>query len=298
MDDKSIKVGFCVAYDWYLLKHSLPIIYPYADVICLSIDKDRISWAGNKYPINDKEFYAFVNDIDTQHKIVIYEDDFYQENLTSMQNEVRQRNKMAQYLGIDQKSWYIQLDADEYFLNFEAFCNELQQLRPTRPINVCCPFVILFKKTDKGYLFIKNEGYDQQELIPIATNVPAYQFGRRNGYFNYHTRHIVLHQSWARSAEEIQQKLQNWGHNNDFDTNAYLEKWRSLSVDNYKKYIDFHPFNPESWQGLDYVKADSISELINSYKTKSIPISPIKLKLKNSVNYSRLAKVFPFLGIK
>ena len=165
MDDKSIKVGFCVAYDWYLLKHSLPIIYPYADVICLSIDKDRISWAGNKYPINDKEFYAFVNDIDTQHKIVIYEDDFYQENLTSMQNEVRQRNKMAQYLGIDQKSWYIQLDADEYFLNFEAFCNELQQLRPTRPINVCCPFVILFKKTDKGYLFIKNEGYDQQELI-------------------------------------------------------------------------------------------------------------------------------------
>lgn len=296
MDDKSIKVGFCVAYDWYLLKHSLPIIYPYADVICLSIDKDRISWAGNKYPINDKEFYAFVNDIDTQHKIVIYEDDFYQENLTSMQNEVRQRKLIAERLG--KGGWHIQIDTDEYFLNFKKFSDFLRAKQFKYNINIVCPWITLYKKNEHGYFVVKTDSFENIDFIQIATNNPTYEYGRRNGYFNYYTNFFILHQSWARDESEIKTKIENWGHNNDFDTNAYLEKWRSLSVDNYKKYIDFHPFNPESWQGLDYVKADSISELINSYKTKSIPISPIKLKLKNSVNYSRLAKVFPFLGIK
>ncbi len=288
-----IKIGFCVAYDWYLLKWAIPPIYKQADIICLSIDQHCKSWTGNTFDIDLAALEAWVKTIDTEHKIQFYRDDFSIASLSPMENEVRQRNKMAQYLGIDQKSWYIQLDADEYFLNFEAFCNELQQLRPTRPINVCCPFVILFKKTDKGYLFIKNEGYDQQELIPIATNVPAYQFGRRNGYFNYHTRHIVLHQSWARSAEEIQQKLQNWGHHKDFDLEKYFAFWNSLSERNYQQIQNFHPFHPNAWERLELLPYHSIDELLSAHHYFDyIHLSAFQKFIKNSIWVSRFKSLF------
>ena len=48
-----IKLGYCVAYDWDLLRYSIPKIYEHTDVICLSIDKNRQSWTG--------EFFSWVN---------------------------------------------------------------------------------------------------------------------------------------------------------------------------------------------------------------------------------------------
>lgn len=55
-----VKVGFCVSYDWELLKISLPRIYAHADLICLAVDKDRKSWMGNPYLFNLKYFCDFV----------------------------------------------------------------------------------------------------------------------------------------------------------------------------------------------------------------------------------------------
>ena len=62
-----IKIGFCVAYDWHLLRYSLPLIYDHADYICLSIDKDRISWAGEKFSFDENSFKSFVQAIDKEN---------------------------------------------------------------------------------------------------------------------------------------------------------------------------------------------------------------------------------------
>ena len=80
-----------MAYDWDLLKKSVPPVYKYADIICLSIDKNRKSWGGKKYDFNDTAFYEWVKEIDTDHKVKIYEDDFCIANLSSIQNDNRQR---------------------------------------------------------------------------------------------------------------------------------------------------------------------------------------------------------------
>src|SRR4051812_40490040 len=122
--EQQIKVGFCVAYDWYLLKNALPSIYASADLICLSIDSDRISWSGHPFAFDDDAFRAFVAEIDVQRKIVVFEDRFCIEGLTPMQNEVRQRNLVAAFVGMD--GWHIQLDCDEYFLDFEQFVRYLR----------------------------------------------------------------------------------------------------------------------------------------------------------------------------
>src|SRR6478609_6414773 len=111
MADKIIKVGFCVAYDWHLLKRSVPLIYPHADVICLSVDKNSKSWGGEKYSFDKRAFREFVSAIDTQNKIDVYEDDFSLPQLSAMENDTRQRNLMAKRMGAG--GWHIQIDSDE-----------------------------------------------------------------------------------------------------------------------------------------------------------------------------------------
>ena len=93
--DKIIKTGFCVAYDWELLKYSLPGVYEESDMICLAIDKDRHSWSCNKYEFDDKAFYDFIKKTDRENKIDIYEDDFSLSHLNARENCNRHRTLLA-----------------------------------------------------------------------------------------------------------------------------------------------------------------------------------------------------------
>ena len=72
-----IKVGICIAYDWEMLKISLPIIYNHVDKICLSIDKNRKSWAGNCYDFDNISFLSYIKEIDLNQKIQILEENYF-----------------------------------------------------------------------------------------------------------------------------------------------------------------------------------------------------------------------------
>lgn len=286
-----IKVAFCVAYDWDLLTYSLPLVYKSADSICLALDKDRISWAGNKFEFEEDRFRHWVEQVDTEHKITILEDDFHIADLNPMQNEVRQRNLMAAYLGVND-GWHIQLDADEYFLNFDRFVHHLRKIKTKRSINICCPLITLFKQVDGGFLLIKNEATSKQEVFPIATNKPHYEMGRRNGHFNRVANFVVLHQSWARTPKEIQQKISNWGHKTDFDVNAYFEFWKNIGHHNYQAAKNIHPIVPSEWESLEFQMADDIPTLLEHSKDQTlVKFSRRHLFIKNSVWISRLKKL-------
>jgi hypothetical protein len=293
---QQIKVLYCVAYDWYLLKHSIPTIYEEADVICVSLDENLTSWTGNRFDFDEAGFFSLIRELDKDNKIKIYRDNFYVPELGPMQNEVRQRNLMSQFLGINDHSWYVQLDADEYFIDFKGFTGKLRSIHSSRPVNVASIFITLFKQFEDGYLWIKNDDYTRQEIIPLATNKPDYEFGRRNGYFNIFTNYAVLHQSWARSEQEIQQKIENWGHNRDFDVQAYFNFWKSISTENYKQISNFHPISPENWNQLVYEQSRDIEHLIRTLKNKSlVGFPPSYLIFKNSIWISRLKKVLSML---
>src|SRR5689334_18268812 len=147
-----IKVGYCVAYDWDLLAYSLPLIYDHADKICLSIDADYISWGGSPFAFDEIKFNDLVTSFDKDHKISIFKENFHQPLLTPMQNEVRQRTMMAAFLG--KGGWHVQLDADEYFLNFGEFVKQLYGYRGTKKVNICVPWTTLFKKLEHSWLII------------------------------------------------------------------------------------------------------------------------------------------------
>lgn len=259
-------------------------------MICIAIDKDRISWTGNPYDFDEEGFRALIREVDVDKKIQIFEEDFHLPELKPMENEVRQRNMIAEFMGKD-SGWHLQIDSDEYFMNFKGFVAYLKQFKPRRNLNVCCPWITLYKQIDEGFLMVKPERFAQVEFIPIATNAPNYEHGRRNGYFNHFTDFAILHQSWARSKDEVWQKLNNWGHRYDSDVSTHFKLWDEASSDNYSLYKNFNLTTPEIWPSLALLPVEdneSIVDLIRSGVELPTKISRIDLALKNSILYSHI----------
>ncbi|MCS6796554.1 MAG: hypothetical protein NZ516_11420 [Raineya sp.] len=296
MENKVIKTGFCVSYDWHLLRYSLPRVYEHSDIICLAIDKNRKSWAGEPYKFDDKSFYEFVAQIDVDKKIIIYEDDFALPHLNSRQNCNRHRTLIAERMG--KGGWHLQVDSDEYFLDFGGFVQYLKKLNPNptgneKAINICCPFITLYKKVTNGYIFVKYSSGILPEMIPIATNKPDYQRARQNGHFNHYSSFWVIHDSWARSEEELWYKINNWGHaSEELEMKqrrlSYFNLWKAIDEYNCEYISNFHPAKSEIWPALEFVEAQNIQELLQNFQPPPFPLSKFQLFLKNNRNVARI----------
>lgn len=293
--NSAIKVGVCVSYDWEMLKTSLPKVYTDADIICLGLDKDRHAWSCKPFEFDEAAFYAFVKELDVQGKVVIYEDDFSLPELNTRENCNRHRMLIADKMG--QGGWHIQIDADEYYLDFKGFVQYLKELNPApqphqKPINVCCPFIPLIKKNTEGYLYVDFKD-KLPEIIPMATNKPDYQRARQNGHFNHISPFYVIHETWARSDDELWYKINNWGHASEELTEkqkrlSYFNLWKSLDQYNYQYITNYHPAKAEVWPALAFAKAKNIDELILGFPNPKLPISDLQLKMKNSRNIARI----------
>ena len=290
-----IKIGFCVSYDWYLLKKSIPPVYKYADLICLALDKGRRSWAGNRYNFDEAAFEQFVKEIDPDNKVVVYEDDFSLPKLNARENCNRHRMMIAERMG--KGGWHLQIDSDEYFIDFKGFVRDLKKIYKNpngyeRPLNVCGCWIPLVKKVDRGYIYADYLP-GKPELVPVATNVPKYERARHNGYFNIVKPYFIIHETWARGKEEMLFKAANWGHSAEElkkreSREKYLKKWNDLDRNNYLKAKDFHPLVGEIWPRLSFVEAETIDELMAAFAGKRFPLSGFEIFMRNNRNIARI----------
>lgn len=290
-----IKIGFCVSYDWYLMKHSLPLVYPYADKICLAIDKQRRAWTGDKFEIEEEAFYRFVKESDPDNKILLLEADLVDVNLNARQNCNRHRHLIADALG--KGGWHVQIDSDEYFTDFKAFVEGLKRINPNpsseeEPMNVCCPFYVIYKEVEGGFLMVDN-GSAMPEMIPMATTRPQYERARQNNFYNYYLDSPVLHQSWARSEEELWFKINNWGHSAEELQKrqgrvSYFNLWKSLDCLNYFYVKNIHPVQPEVWPALSYHESSGIESLVDAYKGHQGKLPATVLLSQNNRTLARI----------
>ncbi len=293
MSNPIIKVGFLIAYDWHLLKNSLPLVYDHSDTIVLALDINRRSWAGQPFKFDEVLFNEFIATIDTQRKIILFQDDFYEPSLTTMQNEVRERKMLAEKMGSG--GWHIQLDCDEYAIDFQEFVSLLKRIDPNpdpskirKPVNVTGNCISVVKTVKGGFIIVKPEK-NNRELVMLATQVPDYWSGRKNGHFNIQTSLIIIHETRSRTEEEFYFKLKNWGHNQDFDTEKDYARWKSIDASNYKTIKNLHPTEQSMWRELLFVEARSIDDLIERFKhDKSVRPSRFSLFVGNSRNIARM----------
>lgn len=260
-----IQVGFLISYDYELLKNALPRVYDEADTIFLAIDKERKTWNGASFSIDDS-FFSWVKEVDSQNKIVIYEDNFFVENLTTMECEVRERKMLSEKMGLG--NWLIQLDADEYFLNFKKFVTDIRRYDSylkspkAQEIQIAAYLVNIYKFVEDGFLYV-----DEPTRCLTATNIPNYKVGRNTRKRIIYTDNLILHETLSRSEKELETKFKNWGHKNELNPH-FLEKWKSASKENYQELKDVFYIEPEKWKTLNYVAGKNIDEVSTNFNSK------------------------------
>lgn len=276
---KKIHVGFLLSYDYEKLKYSIPPVYNESDRIFIAKDKELRTWSGQKFSIDD-DFFRWLEEIDVDNKIEIYEDNFYIPALTALENDTRERHLLSLKMGIG--NWLIQVDSDEYFLNFKKFIADLRQYdhfldNPEKhKIQIACFWIIIYKYTEKGILYI-----DKPMKAIFATNYPNYKCARRTDERVIYTNNLVMHESLSRSEEELALKVSNWGHNDEVNV-EFMKKWTQIDETNYKEYTDLYYIEPERWKRLNFFPTKNVKEIFQFIeKNKSLKLSKYKLLLKN-----------------
>lgn len=256
---KEIQVGFLMSYDYKLLKNSIPLVYNESDSIIIALDDNLRTWTGEKFEVDD-DFFQWLKSFDTENKISIYRDDFFDPGLTAMENEVKERKMLASKMGIG--NWIIQLDSDEYFVDFKKFTEELRLRNKylnnpgENQIQIAGYYINLYKYTEDGILYVSKSRNQK-----FATNYPGYVTGRNTNKQVIYIPVIVIHECLSRSEEEIRTKFANWGHSHQVDIDGFLEKWRKVDHSNYDQFENFFYLEPEKWKKLNYVKGKTFTEI-------------------------------------
>jgi len=276
---KKIHVGFLLSYDYELLKIAIPPVYKSSDRIFIAIDQDYLTWSGNKFTV-DPLFFDWLKEFDVDQKIELYFDTFYVPNLTTTQMDTRERKMLSDKMGIG--NWLIQIDSDEYFIDFEGFVNQFRKYdhyldNPEKhKIQIAAFWVIIYKYTENGILYV-----DKPMKSIFATNYPNYKAFRRTNERVIYLDSLVLHESVSRTEEELRYKLKNWSHNTHVN-NSFLDKWLKVNESNYKEYSDFYYIEPKRWKTLDYFPTKNISEINQlAQKSKNLKITKTYLFFKN-----------------
>jgi hypothetical protein len=248
-----LSVVIPVAYDYAYLWPTLRSCYGIADEIILGLDAARLTWLKTSYAFDDAAFRAGLTEVDKEHKIRLVEEDFHRLE-TSRQNATDERNRLSKLCA--PKHWVVQIDADEVLLDPMRFRNWL--LGTWWNMNVMAQWITVFKRFEEGCLVIQG----QDEWTPVATLVRgAYSVHRYTAQRTRRSPLRLLHFSWGRKPEELRFKLKNWGHNQDFDVEAYFHFWESVTLENYQQVKNFHPLVPPSWPALKFISNSEMNAL-------------------------------------
>ncbi|MCW2119234.1 hypothetical protein [Flavobacterium sp. 7A] len=276
---KKIHVGFLLSYDYEKLKLSIPPVYKDSDRIFIAIDSELRTWSGHKFTI-EVSFYQWLKTIDVDNKIEIYTDDFYIPTLSAIENDTRERHLLSHKMGIG--NWLIQIDADEYFVNFNRFVYRIHKYDhyldnpESNKIQIAAFWIIIYKYTENGILYV-----DKPMKAIFATNYPNYKCARRTDERVIYLDNIVLHESLSRSKEELAQKISNWGHNDEVNE-GFMRKWIAVNEKNYKEFSDFYYIKANRWRKLNYFPTRNISEIRKFLKqNKTMKLGRNYLRLKN-----------------
>lgn len=276
---KEIKVGFLMSYDYKLLKISLPLVYTEADSITIALDENLTTWSGEQFEVED-DFFLWIKSFDIKKKITLYRDNFFDSTLNAMENEVKERRMLASQMGIG--NWIIQIDSDEYFVNFKKFTEELRLRNKylnnpeNNQIQIAGYYVNLYKYTDDGILYV-SKSRDQK----FATNYPGYVTGRNTKQQVIYIPILVIHECLSRSEEEIRTKFTNWGHAHQINLEEFLDKWRKINKSNYKEFENLFYLEPEKWKKLEFVEGRSIPEITDNLNHRELMPSKFYLIKKN-----------------
>lgn len=240
-----------IAYDYKYSYSTILSYYEIADEILLAIDKDRISWSGNKYDF-DESFFDEIKKIDKNNKIKIIESNFHLLN-SPIENDTQERNYITSFC--KKGNYIIGIDSDEIVLNSNEFYEWFNKINPQ--VDISCSMSSVYKIVGRNILVNR-----PIETSQMGTNlINSYKKCRITKNLIIPSPLNILHFSWGRSRQEIIQKLTNFGHSKDFHIDNYMKIWDDVNLENYQTKRNLHPLKKcrNVWVSLELFDIETMN---------------------------------------
>jgi hypothetical protein len=276
MAKKKSAIGL-ISYDANrFLANSIKRYYNYVDEIVLGIDKDRITWSGNPFSIDEDSLWNELSVIDGEGKISIIEEDFHQSKV-AIENDNYERNFLKEQCSHD---WIFSFDADEMLVNakdfFLNFCPLVE--RYYNKMDLCMTWATPYK-------VVTDEDGNSQTLV-IANLDDSPFFGENQGFvtskdstFTYArwtdksgaggnrllSPLVALHWSLCRPDEELHEKIHNIGHSDLVEKDPFYQIWSKVTWDNYHELENFKTsgLGGSQWPRLFAVPSNQVESYIS-----------------------------------
>lgn len=184
-----------LAYDYRYSFQAIRSYYDIADEIILGLDRDRLTWSRQPFPIDLQAVHAFIASVDREKKIRIVEDKFHTAD-HPMQNEIQERSALSLHCAVG--NWIVQIDADEFLMNGPEFKEWMQTARDDDCVSA--RWITVYKTFGNQVLVID----PPTEIVPIATKLRGQYIDGRATKKDYQLSPLfLLHFSWGRSATSL-----------------------------------------------------------------------------------------------
>lgn len=254
-----------ISYDAEYLPRSIKTYYDYVDEIVLGLDEDRITWSGNKFSFDESTLYKQLKEIDYDNKISIVEDNFHKSKI-ALENDNYERNFLKSQCS---NEWIFSIDADEELVNSKEFFLKYVPLaeRYNTKIDLSFTWFLPYKEFEDCYLMIANNdgSWSRGDTQGFVTH--------KNNHFTYcrwtNNKRVVLsplcilHWSFCRSEQKLDQKLNNFGHSDKVGKDPFFDIWKQVTLTNYTQLTNFKTsgFGNNQWEKLITVPKKDLEKL-------------------------------------
>jgi len=269
-----ISVISLISYDADMIMSSIKSYYNYVDQIVLGLDVNRITWSGNPFSFDEEKLWKQLDDIDTDNKILIVEDNFHKSSIP-MENDTYERNFLKNYCTGD---WILSFDADEVLLNahdfFYRFVPLFEPYKTKKDLLFTWFLPYKYLPVTDSYLVITNNDNtifrgDTQGFATDKNN--TYTYARWTNNKNIVQSPLcILHWSFCRPAKAIDMKINNFGHSDRTKDDPFFDNWKKVDHTNYKQLRNFKTsgFGDNQWEKLLEVPANNFQDWMKSQTDK------------------------------
>lgn len=255
-----------ISYDADLLPGSIKTYYPYVDEIVLGLDKDRISWSGNKFSFDEDSLWKSLKAIDHSKKIKIVESNFHRSD-SPIENDTHERNYLKHYCSND---WVFSFDADEQLINpkefFQEFCPLVERYKD---LEIMFTWFLPYKQLDEGLLMIADEQRNHLFTKDIQgfvahRDIHTYTYCRwANSSKKIKSPLAIMHYSFCRPEKELTKKVNNFGHSVESKVDPFYDIQKQVDATNYMQLRNFKTSNMgEQWPTLKLIPNENLPEIL------------------------------------
>lgn len=243
-----------ISYDAEYLKNSISKYYEFVDEIVLGLDKDRITWSGDKFYFDEAKLWKELSAMDGDNKIEIIEENFHPSKI-AIENDTYERNYLKNKCQYD---CIISIDADEelinpkhFFYQFFPFVEEYY-----KKYDFMFTWFTPWKQIEETTLVIANEDNSFHKETPqgfITDKNNTFRYARwTDNSKNLMSPLAVLHWSLCRKEKDLEKKINNIGHSDIAKEDPFFHNWKLTSLENYQQLRNFKTsgFGNNQWPKL------------------------------------------------